>query len=80
MFLPHPKVGERQKSCSSNECQQKSTIHSQQEWQRKNPEYFHGRYPNTREWRKNNPNYQKEWRSQQKSMKKLPKKMHEIQD
>jgi hypothetical protein len=63
MFRPHPKVGERQKICSKTECQQKRKEQNQDEWKRKNPEYFHGRYSNTYEWRKSNPNYQKEWRA-----------------
>ena len=66
MFLPHPKVGDRQKTCSEDECQQKRKKQNIHKWRRKNPEYFYCRYPNTRDWRKNNPNYQKEWRAKNK--------------
>lgn len=69
-FIPDPRVKRHQKFCFKVECQEKRIIRSQENWLRKNPGYFQGRYENTRIWREKNPTYQKEWR----------KKLLEIQD
>lgn len=70
MFIPDPRVKRHQKFCLRAKCQERRIIKSQENWLRKNPGYFQGRYENTRIWREKNPTYQKEWR----------KKMREIQD
>lgn len=57
MFLPDPRVGERQKACSRKECRRRRKALSQKEWTARNPDYFRGRYENTRVWLDQNPGY-----------------------
>lgn len=69
-FRPSPKQGDKQVSCAKPECRRERKLRSQQAWLLKNPDYFKGRYENTKTWRGKNPAYQKQWR----------KKRREIQD
>ncbi len=39
-FWPHPRVGARQRACSKPECQKKRRAETQEEWRRKNPDYW----------------------------------------
>lgn len=73
-FIPDPRVSDRQKSCKSKKCQSKRKRLAQKKWVKKNPDYFKGRYENTKQWRKNNPDYQRQWRAKNR------KKRNEIQD
>ena len=62
-FLPDPRLGKRQTSCGSDGCRKKRKNSAQQTWRKKNPDYFQGRYPNTKRWREEHPGYQKQWRT-----------------
>lgn len=73
-FIPDPRAGSRQKSCSREDCRQKRKQRAQKQWTQSNPDYFHGRYESTRAWREKNPDYQQKWRAQVKA------KSFEIQD
>jgi hypothetical protein len=57
VFLPDPRVGERQKACSRKECRRRRKALSQKNWTARNPEYFRGRYENTRVWIEQHPGY-----------------------
>jgi hypothetical protein len=35
-------------------------------WRKRNPDYFHGRYQNTKAWRQAHPGYQKTWRAKKR--------------
>lgn len=48
-FVPDPQVGDRQKVCSKTFCKLQRKKLSQQNWVRKNPDYFKGRYPQLKE-------------------------------
>jgi hypothetical protein len=63
IFIPDPRVGERQISCFRSVCKTKRKAIAQKKWTKSNPDYFHGRYLETRIWRESNPNYQKVWRN-----------------
>lgn len=67
-FAPDARVGDRQKCCDNALCRSKRKKESQQSWLEKNPDYFLGRYENTRQWRDKNPNYQKRWRQKRREI------------
>jgi len=48
-FIPDPRVGDRQKVCHKTYCKLQRKKLSQQQWVRKNPDYFKGRYPQLKE-------------------------------
>ena len=61
-FTPDPRVGDRQHVCSKLSCQQERKRRSQAAWLSRNPSYFKGRYPNTKEWLDAHPGYQRSYR------------------
>jgi S-adenosylmethionine hydrolase len=61
-FTPDPRAGKRQKACPRKECRRQRKSLSQKRWVEKNPEYFHGRYANTRAWLDQHPGYLREYR------------------
>lgn len=67
-FRPDYRVKDHQKSCKSKQCQARRKKESQRRWLEKNPGYFRGRYPNTKEWRKRNPDYQRRWRAKRREI------------
>jgi len=73
-FKPDKRVGDRQKSCKSKECQAKRKKETQKRWLEANPGYFKGRYEDIKQWRKRHPDYQRRWRAQRRA------KRREIQD
>ena len=64
-FKPDPRVGDRQHICSKLSCQQERKWRSQAAWLNRNPDYFKGRYSNTKEWLKAHPGYLRTYRQQQ---------------
>ena len=48
-FIPDPRVGDRQKVCNKTYCKLQRKKLAQQQWVRKNPGYFKGRYPQLKE-------------------------------
>lgn len=63
VFLPDPRVGERQKACSRKECQRRRKTLSQKNWTAQNPDYFRGHYENTRAWLDQHPGYLRGFRA-----------------
>jgi hypothetical protein len=61
-FQPDSRVGDHQKACSKESCRKQRKKQSQKRWVNKNPDYFKGRYENTREWLKKHPGYLKKYR------------------
>ena len=66
-FVPDPRVSNRQKACFKLSCQKKRKSRSQTAWLSRNPDYFKGRYPNTKEWLKAHPGYLQAHRKQQEA-------------
>lgn len=63
LFLPDPRVGERQKTCSREECRRQRKTLSQKRWVENNPDYFRGRYEHTRNWLDQHPGYLRQFRA-----------------
>jgi hypothetical protein len=61
-FKPDTRTKDWQKSCQSIKCQSKRKKEAQREWLAANPDYFTGRYSNTKQWRQKHPDYQRRWR------------------
>lgn len=65
LFLPHPAVGSRQKSCGAPECSRARRAEAQRKWVDANPGYFQGRYkPVVKPWLLEHPGYLKQRRGQ----------------
>ena len=62
VFIPNKRLGDRQKTCGRANCKKKRNRENQRNWRRKNPEYFRGRYDETKAWLERNPGYLKQWR------------------
>ena len=67
-FKPDYRVKARQKNCQSPQCQTKRKKESQRRWVKTNPEYFKGRYENTKSWRRLHPDYQRQWRAKRREI------------
>lgn len=52
----------RQWACIRPGCQRKRQQENQRDWVTKNPDYYRGRYENTRLWLESHPGYLKNWR------------------
>ena len=75
-FMPDPRVGNRQRVCSSLSCQQERKRRSQASWLSRNPGYFQGRYSNTKAWLEAHPGYLRTWRQKHRAAVECP----DIQD
>ena len=65
-FKPDTRTKKWQKSCSSIRCQSQRKKAAQNKWVTENPDYFTGRYSNTKQWRQRHTDYQRRWRSTQR--------------
>ena len=65
-FKPDTRTKKWQKSCSSIKCQSQRKKDAQSKWATENPDYFTGRYSNTKQWRQRHTDYQRRWRSTQR--------------
>jgi hypothetical protein len=65
LFTPDPRVGPRQVACSKPECQKARKKANQDDWVSRHPEYFRGRYPNTKRWLEDHPGYLAGYRESQ---------------
>jgi hypothetical protein len=70
IFLPDPRVGNRQKACS-HACQRLRKRENNKSFSRKNPGYWRGRYEYLKQWRLTRPGYQRQWRQRRKVQKKV---------
>lgn len=67
-FRPDRRVGNRQKSCFRQNCQKKRKQAAQKRWMANNPDYFKGRYEETKAWRGKKPDYQRLWRAKRREI------------
>lgn len=65
LFVPDPRVGDRQKACSVA-CQRLRKRENNRRFSRENPGYWRGRYGYVKQWRQKHPDYQRRWREAKK--------------
>mgnify|MGYP001582911325 CR=1 FL=1 len=58
-FIPNPRLGERQKTCASEECKRLQNLAAQKRCERENHVDY---YQTRKDWHSNYPNYWKDWR------------------
>ena len=66
-FTPDHRVGDRQRVCRTLSCQRERKRRSQKRWNKHNPTYFQGRYPQTKAWLEEHPAYLKRYRARLKT-------------
>ena len=68
LYLPNPRVGDRQRTCGREECRKQHKCQYDADWRKKHPEYFRGSYPQQKQlygtrsaykqqYRKDHPDY-----------------------
>lgn len=62
LFLPNPRLKGRQIACAKKSCQKARKKRNQENWLKPQPDYFKGRYPNTKRWLGDHPGYLAEYR------------------
>lgn len=62
LFIPDPRVGERQKTCGDPLCQKAHKAKNNARWRRKNSDYFHNDYPRVKRWLDQHPGYLNHYR------------------
>lgn len=60
VFIPNPRLKERQMSCGEPECKGEQKRSSHRQWKVKEKDAY---VQNQRDWRKNNPDYWREYRA-----------------
>ena len=61
-FIPHPKVGKRQKTCGKPACKSALKSDNNRLWRQRNPDYYSNGYSRLKDWLEQNPGYLKEYR------------------
>lgn len=62
LFIPDPRVGERQKTCGDPLCQKSHKMQNNTRWRKRNPDYFRDDYPRVKQWLDQHPGYLKHYR------------------
>ena len=62
LFIPDPRVGERQKTCGDPLCQKAHKAKNNTRWRGRNPDYFKNDYPRIKGWLDQHPGYLKQYR------------------
>lgn len=62
LFIPDPRVGERQKTCGDPLCQKAHKAENNTRWRKNNPDYCRNDYPRLKEWLDQHPGYLKQYR------------------
>ncbi|MBW2203029.1 MAG: hypothetical protein JRF52_02750 [Deltaproteobacteria bacterium] len=61
-FIPHPKVGDRQKTCGKPACKAALKSDNNRKWCQRNPDYYSKGYSRLKDWLEENPGYLKRYR------------------
>ena len=61
-FIPHPKVGKRQKTCGKPACKKALKSDNNRKWRQRNPDYYSKGYSRLKDWLEENPGYLKRYR------------------
>ena len=62
LFIPDPRVGERQKTCGDSVCQRAHKVKNNTRWRGRNSDYFRNDYPRVKQWLDQHPGYLKQYR------------------
>ena len=62
LFIPDPRVGERQKTSGDPLCQKAHKAENNARWRKRNPGYFCNDYPMVKQWLDHHPGYLKQYR------------------
>ena len=62
LFIPDPRVGDRQKTCGDPLCQKTHKVENNTNWRVRNPDYFRNDYPRVKQWLDQHPGYLKQYR------------------
>ena len=62
LFVPDPRLKGRQIACSTERCQKARNKANREQWLKRHPGYFEGRYENTKRWLEAHPGYLAEYR------------------
>jgi hypothetical protein len=76
LFIPDPRVGERQKTCGDPLYQKAHKAENNACWRKRNPGYFRNDYSRVKQWLEHHPGYLKEYRQTHPE---YVKKNHEAQ-
>jgi hypothetical protein len=80
LFIPDPRVGERQKSCGDPLCQKAHKVETNARWRGRNLDYFKNDYPRVKEWLDHHPGYLKEYRESHPEYVKKNREAQRIRD
>ena len=61
-FRPHPRVGNRQKTCGKPSCKKTRKTEINRRWRRDNPDCCQNDYPRVKEWLGQHPHYLAQYR------------------
>jgi len=61
-FRPHPRVGNRQKTCGKPSCKKTRKAEINRRWRRDNPDCCQNDYPRVKEWLGQHPHYLVQYR------------------
>lgn len=64
LFLPNPRVNERQKTCGRQECRSDRKRQLDERWRSRNRDYFRGLYPHQKEVYGTRAQYRKQYRKE----------------
>jgi predicted ATP-dependent endonuclease of OLD family len=62
IIIPNKKIGTRQKTCGSKDCQRELKRRNNARWRKNNPSYWRDDHVRLKAWQDKNPGYLKEYR------------------
>lgn len=63
LFVPNPRLGDRQKTCDSTKCRKALKADNNARWTEANPDYFRNDYLRVKEWLDDHPGYLQHYRN-----------------
>lgn len=64
LFVPDPRLKERQATCGRQECRRQRKRQSNEDWRSRHPDYFRGMYPQQKEAYRTRAEYRKCYRAE----------------
>jgi len=79
-FMPHPRVGNRQKTCGKPDCRKRLKAKNNKRWREENPDYFRNDYQRVKTWLDEHPDYLKTFRENNPDYVKKNREAQRIRD